>query len=535
MKKALVICVQIVLILIFMTGVTDAQVYLDSLASIEDRVEDLLSRMTLDEKIGQMTQADRQYLEQESDISTYLLGSLLSGGGSTPAVNTPASWADMVDDFQNRALATRLAIPIIYGIDAVHGHNNVKEAVIFPHNIGLGCTGNAELVREAERITAREVAGTGISWTFAPCIAVPQDERWGRTYEGFGETAEITQIMSTAAVLGFQGDTLADRETILACAKHYVGDGGTTNGEDRGNTEVDEETLRALHLPGYISAIEAGVGSIMASFNSWNGQMLHGSHYLLTTVLKEELGFEGFVVSDWAGIDLLPGDYTSDVKTSINAGIDMVMVPEHYKTFISTLRSLVQSGDVSLERIDDAVRRILRIKFELKLFERPYANRTLTSEIGSAAHREIARECVRQSLVVLKKKDSVLPLPKDNIALHVTGKNADNLGHQCGGWTISWQGGSGDITTGTTILQAIRDTAPGATVTYSIDGSGAESADIGVVVIGEMPYAEGEGDRTDLSISETDVEAVRRVKNAGIPVVAILISGRPMILESILH
>jgi len=512
-----------------------AQTYLDSTATVDERVEDLLSRMTLDEKIGQMTQADRQYLSNESDITTYALGSLLSGGGSAPANNSPSGWADMYDNFQSKALATRLGIPLIYGIDAVHGHNNVKGAVIFPHNIGMGCTGNPDLVQQAARITAKEVAGTGIDWTFAPCIAVPQDERWGRTYEGFAETAEITNLMSAASVRGFQGDSLSDQESILACAKHYVGDGGTTGGKDQGNTEVDEATLRAVHLPGYIAAIESGVGSIMASFNSWNGQKLHGSHYLLTTVLKEELRFEGFVVSDWAGIDQLPGDYTSDMEASINAGIDMVMVPDKYVTFISTLKLLAQQGKVTQERIDDAVRRILRIKFKLGLFERPYTDRSLTVQIGSDSHRAVARECVRQSLVLLKKKDNILPMPKENFKIHVAGKNADDLGNQCGGWTISWQGSSGEITTGTTILQAIEQAAPNATISYSVDGTGASGSDIGVVVIGETPYAEGQGDRSDLSLARNDIAAVRNVKNAGIPVIVVLISGRPMILEPIWH
>lgn len=512
-----------------------SQIYLDSTATIDQRVADLLSRMTLDEKIGQMTQADRQYFQNEADITTHALGSLLSGGGSAPQNNSPAGWANMYDRFQSRALATRLRIPLIYGIDAVHGHNNVKGAVIFPHNIGLGCTRNPELVQEAARITAKEVAGTGIDWTFAPCIAVPQDERWGRTYEGFGETPELTRLMSAAAVRGFQGDSLSHRESILACAKHFVGDGGTVGGDDQGDTRIDEATLRAIHLPGYIAAIENNVGSIMASFSSWNGQKMHGNYYLLTTVLKEELGFKGFVVSDWAGIDQLPGDYASDIETSINAGIDMVMVPDKYQTFISTLKSLVQQGKVTQERIDDAVRRILRIKFQLGLFERPYTDRSLTSQIGSAEHRAVARECVRQSLVVLKKKDKILPLPKNNIKIHVAGKNANDLGNQCGGWTISWQGASGQITTGTTILEAIQQAVPGATISYSLDGSGASGADMGIVVIGETPYAEGQGDRSDLNLSKADIAAVRNVKHAGLPVIVILVSGRPLILTPILH
>jgi len=510
-------------------------VYLDSTAYLDDRVEDLLGRMTLDEKIGQMTQAERGALTSASDIRTYRLGSLLSGGGSGPEPNTPEAWADMYDNFQLWALTTPLAVPLIYGIDAVHGHNNVKGAVIFPHNIGLGCTWNPDLVRQAEHITAAEVAGTGIDWTFAPCIAMPRDERWGRTYEGFAETPELTVLMSEAAVKGLQGDTLAHPLSVLACAKHYLGDGGTTGGDDQGNTQLDTTQLRAIHLPGYQAAIEAGVGSVMASYSSWNGQKLHGSYYLLTTLLKGELGFKGFVVSDWAGIDQLPGDYTSDVETSVNAGIDMVMVPNEYKLFISTLKTLVEQGKVQQSRIDDAVRRILRIKFEMGLFERPYTDLSLTSEIGSDAHREVARECVRQSLVLLKKKDNILPLPKTGLQILVAGKNADDLGNQCGGWSISWQGSGGEITTGTTILEGIQSAAPGNTVTYSREGQGAAGADLGIVVIGETPYAEGAGDRTDLELSDEDILTVRTVKNAGIPVIVVLISGRPMIIESIWH
>ncbi len=512
-----------------------SQIYLDSTAAIDARVEDLLSRMTLEEKIGQMTQADRQYLQSEDDIREYGLGSLLSGGGSSPPVNTPDSWADMYDRYQSYALQTRLRIPLIYGIDAVHGHNNVKGAVIFPHNIGMGCTRNDSLVEAAARITAKEVAGTGIDWTFGPCIAVPRDERWGRTYEGFGETSELAEHMAGASVRGFQGQDLADGSTILACAKHYVGDGGTTNGIDQGDTRVDEATLRAIHLPGYIAAIAAGVGSIMASFSSWNGQKLHGHHYLLTTVLKEELGFEGFVVSDWAGIDQLPGSYSSDVETSINAGIDMVMVPNRYPEFIHTLKSLVEEGKISESRIDDALRRILRIKFKLGLFEWPFTDRSLTSQIGSTEHREVARACVRESLILLKKKDGVLPISKNLTRIHVAGKHADNLGYQCGGWTITWQGGSGAITIGTTILEAIRKAAQGANVTFTVDGTQADGADVGIAIIGETPYAEGRGDRADLSLTEEDIRTVRNLKNAGLKVVVIVISGRPLILTPILH
>jgi beta-glucosidase len=496
--------------------------------SIETKVEGLLSHMTLDEKIGQMTQVDRGSLQKESDIKDYYLGSLLSGGGSSPQTNTATGWASMCDNFQSYALQTRLKIPLIYGIDAVHGHNNVYGAVIFPHNIGLGCTRNQGLVEAAARATAEEVAGTGINWTFSPCIAVPRDERWGRTYEGFGETPELATMMAAAAVRGYQ-------TKILACAKHYVGDGGTTNGSNGGNTELDEPTLRAIHLPGYIAAVNSGVGSIMVSYSSWNGQKMHGNRYLLTTVLKSELGFKGFLVSDWAAIDQLPGDYSQQVETSINAGLDMVMVPSRYKEFTSTLKALVTAGRVPIARIDDAVSRILTKKFEYGLFDHPYTDHSLTPGVGSQAHRDIARECVRQSLVLLKNERRTLPISKTVTRIHVAGKNADDIGNQCGGWTISWQGASGNTTMGTTVLQAIRNTvSSGTTVTFSRDGANAAGADIGIVVVGETPYAEGIGDRSDLSLSNEDVATIVRVKSTGIPVAVVLISGRPMIIEPVL-
>jgi beta-glucosidase len=484
--------------------------------------------MTLDEKIGQITQADRSSLRSEADIRDYFLGSVLSGGGSAPPDRSAAGWADMYDRYQGFALRTRLQIPLVYGVDAVHGHNNVVGAVIFPHNIGIGCTRDAALVERVARATAEEVAATGIDWTFSPCIAVARDVRWGRTYESFGETPELVSEMAAAAVPGYQ-------PTILACAKHYLADGGTTGGHDQGDAQIDEATLRAIHLPGYRSAIAAGVGSVMASFSSWNGQKMHGNRYLLTDVLKGELGFQGFVVSDWAGIDQLPGDYASDVEISINAGIDMVMVPDRYPEFVSTLRSLVQSGRVPQSRIDDAVRRILRQKIALGPWEKPYADRSLLAQVGSDAHRQLGREAVRKSLVLLKNEGRLLPLSKMTRRIHVAGKNADDLGNQCGGWTITWQGGSGAITVGTTILQGIRAAVlGGASVTYSRDGSGADGADVGVVVIGETPYAEGYGDRTDLALPAEDVAAVRAVRAVRVPTVVVLVSGRPLILGSIL-
>ncbi len=369
-----------------------------------------------------------------------------------------------------------------------------------------------------------------------------QNDRWGRTYESFGESPELVSKLGAAAVRGFQGNRLSDANSVLACAKHFVGDGGTQNGVDQGNTVCDEATLRKIHLAPYVAAIKAGAGSVMISYNSWNGQKMHGNKHLITDVLKGELGFEGFTVSDWAAIDQLPGDYKSDVENSINAGLDMIMLPNgpgqqnNYVQFIENLKALVQEGRVPQARIDDAVQRILRVKFQMGLFEQPFTNPTLTDSIGSAAHRQVARECVRQSLVLLKNDNHALPLSKKLKRLHVAGKAADDLGTQCGGWTISWQGETGAVTPGgTTILAAIRQTvASGVEVTYSADATGAKGADAIVVVVGEKPYAEMKGDRTDLTLSVGDAALIAKAKEAGVPVITVLLSGRPLILGSAL-
>ena len=513
-------------------------VYLDSTSSIEDRVQDLLSRMTLHEKIGQMMQVDCTGLYGNfPDITYYYIGSVLSGGSSNPpnSDNSTTSWANLYDSLQSYALKTRLKIPIIYGIDAVHGNNNIYGATIFPHNIGLGCTRDSALVEIAAKITAGEVATTGIDWTFGPCIAVPRDDRWGRTYEGFGETPELAEMMGAAEVHGFQGDTLSGYLSILTCAKHYLGDGGTLNGVDQGNTVADEETIRNIHLPGYIAAIKAGVGSIMISYSSINGQKMHGSKYWITDVLKNELGFKGFVVSDWGGIDQLGSDYKQNVESAINAGIDMVMLPFRYKEFFTDMKSLVEEGKIDSNRINDAAYRILKKKFELGLFESPYSNRDLISSVGSDDHRNVARQCVRESLVLLKRVNGVLPLPKTNARILVAGDHADNLGYQCGGWTIDWQGKAGDITIGTTILDGIKKAAPLDQIDFSQFGNFSDTiADYSVVVIGEKPYAEGYGDTDNLNISNSDIDLIKKMKDYGNPVIVILISGRPLIINNIL-
>jgi beta-glucosidase len=501
---------------------------------IEKRAADLLARMTLDEKIGQMTQADSGSLKDPGDVATLLLGSVLSGGDSEPPDVSPRGWLAMVEAYEKPALTTRLGIPIIYGIDAVHGHGNVRGATIFPHNIGLGCTRNPKLVEEVGRVTAREVAATGIHWNFAPCIAVPQDDRWGRTYEGFGETAELAVLLGPAAIRGLQGPDMSAPGRVLATAKHFVGDGGTRGGIDRGDTAGDDAALRALHMAGYIAAVKAGAGSIMVSFNSWNGQGMHGHKRLLTDVLRGELGFTGLLVSDWNGVDELPGERDDNVEQAINAGIDMVMAPDSYREFIASLKKNVESGRVSMSRIDDAVRRILIAKLRLGLFERPFGDASLLGEVGSAEHRAVARQAVRESQVLLVNRGNTLPLAPQLSRIAVAGKAADDLGLQCGGWTISWQGASGPVTEGTTVLEAIRNAAPGATVSHVRDGNVPRDSQVAVVVIGEQPYAEMKGDRADLTIDPDDVAAVKNAKQAGVPVVVVLFSGRPLILEPIL-
>jgi beta-glucosidase len=512
----------------------------------------LLARMTLEEKVGQMVQAEQSALKDINDIETYALGSLLSGGSSDPKNgNSVQDWADLYDSFQSRALKTRLGIPILFGIDAVHGHNNVLNAVIFPHNIGLGCTRNPALVERAARVTAREVKATGIQWAFAPCVTVARDERWGRTYEGFGETPELARTLGAAAVRGLQGDDLSAPLSVLGCAKHFVGDGGTTYGTgvkqektnlkilDRGDTRLSESELKRLHMQGYVSTIAAGVGTIMPSYSSWNGVKCSGSKRLLTEILKGEMGFQGFLISDYNAIDELPGDYKSQIEQSTNAGMDMFMVPDRYRELHGLLLQLVRENRVPLSRIDDAVLRILRVKFAMGAMDKnrsQLTDRSLQKLVGSAGHRQVARECVRQSLVLLKNEVGILPLSKKLKHIHVAGSGADDLGIQCGGWTIGWQGESGQsIPGGTSILQAISGAVgQGVRVTFNKDGQNGRGASVGIVVVGEKPYAETNGDRADLQLSPEDIAAVRYMKQAGLKVVVVLLSGRPLILNDIL-
>ncbi len=529
------------ILFLYLIGCSDSKS--EQLATDKVFVDSLLQVMTLEEKIGQMTQIDRQFLNSISDISKYGIGSLLSGGGSTPKVNEPKAWADMYDMYQKEALKSRLKIPLLYGIDAVHGHNNVVGATIFPHNIGLGATRDPKIVEAVARATALEVAATGMDWDFAPCLAVPDDYRWGRTYEGFSENTALVTELGGAAVRGYQSTDINNPQSVLACAKHFIGDGGTLFGTglnnliDRGNLAVSEKELREKHLPPFKEAIDNGVATFMAAYNTWNDVKCHANKYLLTDLLKDELGFQGFVVSDWAAIEEIPGDYKSDIIISINAGIDMVMVPgavkygnQSYETFLTLFKESVDDGSIPMERVDDAVKRILLVKKQSGLFDRPFSDQQLLSHIGSSKHREIAREAVRKSMVLLKNNDNVLPLPKSGKTIVVAGRGADNIGMQSGGWTISWQGEMGETTKGTTILDAIKSAVdPGTNVEYSKNGTGV-NGDVAVVVIGEKPYAEMQGDRADLNLDNDDLSVINRLKKKGMPVVVVLLSGRPMIV-----
>jgi beta-glucosidase len=530
------------------------------------RVADLLGRMTLPEKVGQMTQTERyQVYDDPTPITTWNLGSILSGGGSTPTQNTPVAWADMVDRFQKAALATRLHIPLLYGIDAVHGDGNMYGATVFPHNIGLGATRDPALVREVGHITASETRASGPQWSFSPCICAPQDDRWGRTYEGFGEDPKLVIQMETA-IDGLQGPAghLSDRDRVLATAKHFAGDGDTTYGTATGDYKIDQGiavTNRPdfFHkaLQQYVPAVQQhNVGTVMPSYSSvdWtedgigNPIKMHGNKELLTDVLKGSMNFGGFVISDWEGIHALPGDWPTKVRTGVNAGIDMMMEPNIYQSFETTLTDEVNAGRVPMSRINDAVSRILTKKFQLGLFEHPYTDRTNLPAVGSSAHRAVARKAVAKSQVLLKNARQVLPI-KTKGRVYVAGSNADSIGNQAGGWTLTWQGGSTTNIPGTTILSGIRSAAGHSAVTYSLDASAPiQKDDVGIVVVGETPYSEGFGDVggprwgwdpadngvlrpvKDMQLSATDKAAVDKVCSAAAKCVVVVVSGRPLIL-----
>lgn len=529
-------------------------------------VESLLDRMTLDEKLGQMMQPERMAVTPD-DVRTHFLGSILSGGGSCPGDNRPADWIAMNDAYWAASMSTeggRTPVPLLYGVDAIHGHANVLGATVFPHNIGLGATGDSELLERIARITAREVLATGVDWTFAPTLAVANDLRWGRTYESYSEDASLVARYASRFVRGLQGDM--GRDGVVACAKHWVGDGGTDLGYDQGDTILDEEALTSTHIAPYLPALAEGVLTVMASFNSWNGNKCHGHRYLLTDVLKGRLGFSGFVISDWDGVDYLHEDYATAIAMAVNAGVDMLMVSVEWRACLAHLKQRVVDGTIPMARIDDAVRRILTVKERFGLFGKARPADRYWSQVdclGAADHRVVAREAVRKSLVLLKNDNGILPLAPGARIL-VAGRNADNLGHQCGGFTVAWQGTSGNesVPGGTSIWGGIRAAAPGATL--SVDGSAASAAahDVAIVVVGERPYAEGMGDLRgqetigagsgaggkakrlapygdSLSLSvlhPEDLATIRAIRDKGIPVVTVLVSGRPLeVNEELAH
>jgi beta-glucosidase len=518
---------------------------------------DCLAKMTLAEKEGQMTQVENNAFTQSgnsiTDITTYFIGSVLSGGGGGPngtSGGTASQWAVMTDNFQSYALQTRLGIPLIYGADAVHGHNNVYGATLFPHNIGMGATHDSALITQAAQVTRDEVLGTGVRWTFAPCVCTPQDIRWGRTYEGYSENPSDNATNGSAEIVGFQGANGALGPTnILATAKHYIGDGHTTWGTgspylNEGDARITEQQMDAIDFPPYQAAVSNKVGSVMISYSSWNGLKDHANQYLITTKLKgsgtdsngtANLGFQGFVVSDWQGINQISSDYNYDVRTAINAGIDMVMVPDNYKLFISTLDTEIKAGNIPMARVDDAVTRILTAKFAAGLFTQPYTDRTYTSTVGSAAHRAVARQAERESLVLLKNQGT-LPLSKTGTyTLVVGGSHANNLGYQLGGWSISWQGSSGTTTVGTTLWQAIQQAGLSPSVTLKFVGTqtkGHYSGDVGIVAVGETPYAEGKGDTNTLALSNSDAAQVTDICSRVTKCIVVLFSGRPIIINT---
>jgi beta-glucosidase len=515
-----------------------------------DRANGLLAQMTLDEKAAQTIQAERAQITN-AQVTQFGVGSVYSQGGSAPAPNSPAGWAAMINGYRSASRASTRAIPIIYGLDSVHGLGPVAGATVFPHNIGLGATGDAALVEEVARITADESAGVGADFPFAPVIAVARDERWGRTYEAFAEVPDLVSALGVAMVKGLQFPTGGTRISILANAKHYVGDGGTANGVTGGPVTGNEAALRALHLEPYRAAIAARVGSVMLSYNTWQGTEMHVHKAMITDVLKGELRFGGFVGTDYNGFAQVGLSASDGLAACLNAGADMFMVfgggngvpmpvAASGTSVLSTIRSLVQAGTVPQARLDDAVRRILAVKCEMGLFDsNGVIDAAATARVGSAEHRMLARRAVQKSLVVLKNDNRVLPLSKSAVVA-LAGNSAENSGNQCGGWTITWQGVTGNVIGGATSVRAAMEAAIStARVVYSVNGSNTTGATVGVAVIGEAPYAEGRGDDTDLSLdaaaAANQVAAVRALKAAGLPVVVVLIAGRPMMLEPILQ
>jgi len=533
------------------TNTTRSQDISSSDASIETRVSELLAEMTLDEKVGQMTQIVKESIG-ENVVTDYYLGSVLNGGGGHPYINQLENWVAMTDGFQEDALTTRLAIPILYGLDAIHGHAELYGATVFPQPIGQGATRDEDLVRRIGQATAQEMLASGVHWNFSPIVAVPQDIRWGRTYESYSENPDLVSKLGVAYLQGLQnlpeGYSPAKGQILytLATPKHYLGDGGTTYGSaefslsdqyllDQGDMRYDEAAVRELFLPPYQAAVENGAQAIMISYSSWNGVKMHASKYWITDVLKGELGFDGFIVSDWGGIAQVDdSSYYNAVVTCINAGIDMSMVPYDYLSFTRVLKKAVEKGDIPIERIDDAVSRILRVKIRLGLFDHPYSDPNLAATVGSDEHRALARQAVRESLVLLKNEADALPLSKDASLVYVAGVAADDIGIQCGGWTTTWQGESGDVQPGTTIMEGLKEQlSPESRIEFNVVGNFSGMADVGIAVVGEFPYAEGFGDREELSIASFDQTLIRNLREHSRKLVVIILSGRPLVITEV--
>lgn len=515
--------------------------------AVEQKVSDIMASMTLEQKVAQMIQPEIRNITVE-DMRKYGFGSYLNGGGAFPDDNkhaTPDDWVALAERLYQASVDDSVdgsTIPTMWGTDAVHGHNNVVGATLFPHNIGLGAANNPELVEKIAHTTAKEVMATGIDWVFAPTVAVVRDDRWGRTYESYSEDPSIVREYAAAVVKGLQGaadkDFLSDQR-VISTVKHFVGDGGTVGGDDQGDNIASEQALFDIHAQGYVGGLTAGAQSVMASFNSWNGEKLHGHKYLLTDVLKDRMGFDGFIVGDWNGHGQVKGCSNDNCAQAINAGLDIFMVPSDWKVLYDNTLAQVNSGTIPMSRIDDAVRRILRVKVRAGLFEKPSpANRPLSGDrslIGKKEHREIAQQAVRESLVLLKNKANTLPLVGSKRIL-VAGDGADNIGKQSGGWSITWQGTNNtneDFPGGTSIYDGIAAhvNRAGGSVELSVDGSFEAKPDVAVVVFGEEPYAEGHGDRETLIYQngmKQDLAILESLKAQGIPVVSIFISGRPM-------
>lgn len=531
---------------------------------VKAKVDTLMSTMTIAQKIGQMTQAERQSCSPK-EAKKFHLGSVMCGAGSVPGNNKLQDWLEMADSYWQESTSkddVHHGIPVLFGVDAIHGHNNLSEATIFPHNIGLGAANDSALIKEIANTTRKEVLASGLDWVFAPNLAVAKNQHWGRFYESFSQSPDITNNYVSSIICGLQHKL--NTEGVLACAKHWVGDGATAHGIDQGDANISWQELNKTHISPYITAINSGVMTIMASFNSWNGDKCHGHKFLLTDVLKKQLKFSGFIVSDMDGIDYLSDDFYLSIAQGVNSGIDMFMVPDNWQEFILHLSNHVELGTVPISRINDAVRRILSVKIAMGLLEAPKPSKRIWANdksFGSMEHRKVAREAVRKSLVLLKNDQRILPLDKDARIL-VTGKNANNVGHQCGGFTIAWQGVSGndEFEQATSIWHGIKKVAPNAIFKEQVEDFNTNDHDVAIVVIGETPYAEGFGDIRDddnliikagsqingqINVLEPygnsiklqhlhpeDYATIKKLTNKGLPVVVILISGRTLIINS---